>query len=263
MRLRRKRSRPLATTIPPTTPDAAPRAGPTLKVHVLGARKGESIVLELPDGRWGVIDCYARNVERPDSNPTVRFLRQANVERLEFVCLTHPHDDHFRGMSDLFVVFPVAQFWRFGSWSRQQLRELLFGVGVEAKRGGKDETRSADDLRRTLGLVRDRSRQRGLRFVSVTDCKMLLDGPVRDGPRITIRSVAPSSARAEAYQAAVLRHAIWERDLASAAVEPPRPRHNEISIALVVEFGAARLVLGGDVDCRLARNLGGLAASKC
>lgn len=31
----------------------------TLTVHVIGSGKGESIILQMPNGEWGVVDCYA------------------------------------------------------------------------------------------------------------------------------------------------------------------------------------------------------------
>ena len=87
---------------------------PTLEVHLLGGGKGESVVLKLPDGQWGVVDCYSGSVTNPDANPTTQFLRSRGVTTLLFVCLTHPHDDHFLGMVKLIEEFRPREFWRFG-----------------------------------------------------------------------------------------------------------------------------------------------------
>ncbi len=102
-----------------------------LSVHVLGAAKGESIVLQLPNGRWGVVDCYARSL-----NPTLMFLRESGVEKLEFLCLTHPHDDHYRGMSQILEEFPVAYFWHFGAPRAHDA--LQAARQLSAKGGHKD-----------------------------------------------------------------------------------------------------------------------------
>src|SRR4051812_30004220 len=125
---------------PPPTGNPVARKSGRLRIHVLGGGKGESIVLELPNGERGVVDCYARELRGPDANPTVQLLRSQGVNRLAFVCLTHPHDDHFRGLSHLFDTMPVAEFWRFGSWSREQLASLLVSLGADARRSiFKDE----------------------------------------------------------------------------------------------------------------------------
>jgi beta-lactamase superfamily II metal-dependent hydrolase len=64
-----------------------------LSIHVINSGVGESIVVELPNGNWGVIDCYASNLADPSSNHTLNFLRKQEVTSLEFLCLTHPHLD--------------------------------------------------------------------------------------------------------------------------------------------------------------------------
>ena len=93
---------------------------PRLAVHVLGAGKGESIVLQLSDGRWGVVDCFAPSSTNAETNPVLRFLRERDVRELEFLCLTHPHDDHYKGMSHLLEAFDVKYFWPVAGLSEKQ-----------------------------------------------------------------------------------------------------------------------------------------------
>ncbi len=40
---------------------------------------------------------------------TIGFLRSNGVKRLDIVIVTHPHDDHFGGMSEILKSFPVGQ----------------------------------------------------------------------------------------------------------------------------------------------------------
>ncbi|MFQ6043271.1 MAG: tetratricopeptide repeat protein [Candidatus Poribacteria bacterium] len=60
-----------------------------LTVHVLGEGIGESIILELPNGKWGIVDCYTRSIKDETANQTLNFLKQSNVQELEFLCLSH------------------------------------------------------------------------------------------------------------------------------------------------------------------------------
>lgn len=75
------------------------------EVYVLGSGRGESIVIRIKrEGTadvWGVIDCCADSNIDPEKNATLRFLRRLEVTRVEFVCLTHPHEDHCRGLHHL------------------------------------------------------------------------------------------------------------------------------------------------------------------
>ena len=84
-----------------------------LRVYVYGASEGESIALHLPNGAWGVVDSFASSSGDPATNPIHRLLRDKNVAEIEFLCITHPHADHFMGMSQLFRDFEVKQFWTF------------------------------------------------------------------------------------------------------------------------------------------------------
>src|SRR5437764_754157 len=84
-----------------------------VRIYVFGSTEGESIVLHLPNGKWGAVDSFAPSLNDPTTNPAYRLMRQKKVTELEFLCLTHPHDDHFRGMSQLLKGFSVRQFWTF------------------------------------------------------------------------------------------------------------------------------------------------------
>src|SRR3954452_15190803 len=127
---------------------------PTLSLHVFGSSKGESIVLELPGGKWGVIDCYAPSLEDEASNPTLRFLKDRHVDELEFLALTHPHDDHFRGMSQLLQAFPVRLFWRFSGLSGKHLEDLVTPLRLKAAATSwPDALEDATEFGRIFGLV--------------------------------------------------------------------------------------------------------------
>ncbi len=217
-----------------------------LQVHVLNAGYGESILLRTPDGRWGVVDCYTRQLEEPEANPTVRFLRDQGVDELAFVCLTHPHDDHFRGLHHLFECFTVNEFWRFGA---QNIGLLLGYLKLDALRWKKyregDRRRKRADLfRQTLEIARQRSgKVTRVSGVNLLDQATVLTG---DGPvPFDIRSIAPAGNAADRYDQALQDHVSEDFELRG---DLRYQRHNEISIALVVRFGESCIVLGGDVE---------------
>jgi hypothetical protein len=93
-----------------------------LGIHVIGVGFGESVVLELPNGRIGVIDCCAPRLkassreERLRANPTLRFLvNDLRATALAFLGFTHPHEDHGRGLSHLLEEFHgrIERIWVF------------------------------------------------------------------------------------------------------------------------------------------------------
>ncbi|GAB3879685.1 hypothetical protein GCM10028824_43550 [Hymenobacter segetis] len=63
--------------------------------------QGDSIILEWLDGsekRIGVIDCN----KKEDSNPVLKHLIDGGYDRIEFLILSHPHEDHYSGFIELF-----------------------------------------------------------------------------------------------------------------------------------------------------------------
>src|SRR5437899_163845 len=106
-----------------------------MEVHVTGGGIGESIVLRLPNGRWGVVDCYVPSLRDATSSSAFRLLKERGVTSLEFLCLTHPDADHFRGMSLFLETFAVGQFWIFAAKSPAELYQRIAAVGkIKAER---------------------------------------------------------------------------------------------------------------------------------
>ena len=71
-----------------------------LKLTFKNVEQGDSIILEWEDdgiSRIGLIDC--KNAFR--TNPTINFIKALNLTKIDFILLTHPHQDHFSGFSEL------------------------------------------------------------------------------------------------------------------------------------------------------------------
>jgi hypothetical protein len=77
-----------------------------LSIHVLNVGHGNSAIVEFDNGSekaFGVIDS---NLPSGTSEPRALVkLRELGAKRLSFVCLTHPHKDHFRGLFSIIKAF--------------------------------------------------------------------------------------------------------------------------------------------------------------
>lgn len=69
-----------------------------LHFFVLGPGLGESIVICTPGGKWLVIDSYHNS---RDGILAEFILNHYAVERIHSLVLTHPHQDHYRGLVEL------------------------------------------------------------------------------------------------------------------------------------------------------------------
>ena len=226
----------------PVEDDVVHTSSAALEMHVLGSSVGESIVLRLPDGAWGVVDCYTSRLNSPANNPTLQFLRANHVTKLAFLCLTHPHEDHFQGMSDLLAELDVERFWLFDDYRR--VMDVVDALQKSAEL--QPERFSADDLRRTLNFIEpgEQGRRVPLRFRVLATGANLYPDPVGASPSvISIEALAPDDEQKRQYYRTL---SAWIR--AGQFREPPRMKHNIISGALLIRYGGTRLVLGGDVE---------------
>ncbi len=220
----------------------------SLEMHVFGASQGESIVLKLPGGGWGVVDCYASSLSDPADNPALCFLSDRGVGELEFLCLTHPHDDHFRGMSQLLQRLRVHSFWRPSAMSQQRLKWILQLALVHARQSGYEKAREdADELERIFTLVNEQRRERGKPLIPkvATLGTQLYPIPVDRQAHFQIWAITPSGRQTEIYEEGLRRCFDDNRRIKDRL---PHARHNEISLALLIVFGRTRVILGGDAE---------------
>lgn len=70
-----------------------------LEIYFFNVGHGDSIIIKFPNGAWGVIDCH-RNYEKRNPN-VLKFLKEHLINNLSFICVTHPHSDHIRGLDIL------------------------------------------------------------------------------------------------------------------------------------------------------------------
>lgn len=69
----------------------------TYKLVFLDVGHGDSILLETPGNKVCIIDCNKYH----GRTPVVDYLKKHNIKNLEFICITHPHADHFLGMLEV------------------------------------------------------------------------------------------------------------------------------------------------------------------
>lgn len=69
-----------------------------LHFFVLGPGLGESIVVRTPAGHWIVVDSHSTV---SGGILPVHVLDRYGVEQIEILVLTHPDEDHYKGMADL------------------------------------------------------------------------------------------------------------------------------------------------------------------
>jgi beta-lactamase superfamily II metal-dependent hydrolase len=222
-----------------------------IEVHVFGAKIGESMVVRLPGGVWGVVDNYTPTLKSPESNPAVRLLRERGITRLDFLCLTHPHVDHYKGMSHLLEAYRPDRVWLFGSATHRPLYSRVAEVlkaAAESKNVGMDDSEHVDELVSILDRIQtdyaDSNRMPRLEVRRLQLEMPLLE--LNSTPPVRITALGASGGRALEYERTLVR--CFALDGKCLVDELPRVDHNMISGGLLIEYGESRIVLGGDID---------------
>ena len=118
----------------PVNPPAAAWTAPGLTAHFINVGQGDAIYLELPGGENALID---GGPSSSASGPLARFLSDRGVTRIDHVVLTHPHSDHFKGLSYVFSNLTVGSFYdtrmnNTGASTDEVIREKAAAQGVAA-----------------------------------------------------------------------------------------------------------------------------------
>lgn len=225
--------------------------GEPIEVHVFGAKIGESIAVRLPGGLWGVVDTYTPTINQPDTNPLIKFLTERMVRHLGFLCLTHPHDDHYRGMSYLLETYRPDRVWLFGSATHRQLYSKVASVlkaAAKSRHVDDGDSENTDELVRILDRIQNDWSDEN-RTPRLEVCRLQLKSPLLElpgKPPVFITALGASGGRAMKYENTLVR--CFTPNLECLAEELPRVNHNMISAGLLIEYGQARIVLGGDIE---------------
>ncbi len=76
-----------------------------LKVHFMDVGQGDSVFIELPDGRNMLVDAGTRGSE----SAIMDYLRGRGVKKVDFVVGTHPHEDHIGSLDAVIKDFEIGQ----------------------------------------------------------------------------------------------------------------------------------------------------------
>ena len=207
----------------------------TLSIKVFYVGAGDCIVLKLPDGAIGLVDSCVP--PWCDATPALDYLRKQGGA-LSFMCLTHPHLDHYGGMLQLVNdnSIDIAEFWHP---FHADLYEVVnykshvcqYGKSASISDMASYENRAAE-FPRLMNWARD--------LPPGKERSMVAGRVMRRVENLyEIVALAPSELATSLY-ARRIRWA-WEH---RASVQPKY--EDRVSAVLLIRFGDARIILGAD-----------------
>lgn len=96
-----------------------------LSVYYINVGQGDSEYIELPNGENVLID-GGPNSSTSQTNPLIAFLDLKGISKINHVILSHPHSDHYNGLSAVFDKYTVEKYYDsflLGSSNAQSFRE--------------------------------------------------------------------------------------------------------------------------------------------
>jgi len=209
-----------------------------LNIYILNVNKGESIVLhhekELKHS-FAVIDSYSVGQQTP---PALSKLQELGAERLSFVALTHPHADHYIGLSEIveFYQNKIDNFYSFplGLYNDESRLKKFASIYKEIYKNSDDEKVKRDtkafvqllvSVKNHIGLdnweelTGNNSPMYPVGFEDIEICSLL----------------PPPKVKGDFF------HKIDE-----GTYQPQTDKENDLSFALCVKYKGYEIILGGD-----------------
>jgi hypothetical protein len=213
-----------------------------IEIHIFGGAVGETILLHMPGNKWGVVDWYSRT--KPGPNDPAALLDQHGVRNIEFLCWTHPHIDHCKGMSEFLASREVREFWRFGTATKGDVLVARLHHARALHFGFAEDRKAATEIERILRLAKARRSPPVSKVEQrLVGRQLLYSDPGNGSPEVW--SVAPSGNAVADFEDALFAAFDANGTFIGSSYHP---RPNDVSAALVVVFGAVRVILGGDVE---------------
>ncbi len=213
-----------------------------LRFHILNVGQGDSIVIEYfgkNKSAFAVVDSNRVGDEEPRA---LTKLRSLGADALSFICLTHPHMDHYRGLSSILSAFEgkIDQFFWFpaGDYIGKNVKKLTRQYKEIADSQDNPEIHKA--LYEFVSIMMQTHKDKAISVMPE------LSGPyslvaAKDFDDVEIYSLMPFRKMKGAYLDRIRQSdpSIFESDA-----------ENEISVAILLCYKGVKVILGGDASAK-------------
>lgn len=213
----------------------------SLKLFFYGPSTGESIAIRLPDASWGLVDCYIP--PKVHGTGVLEFFAEQQVEELAFFCITHPHADHYLGAEKIFQRYAgkIKQIWQWDGFSGREMQaKLIAAAEVKAIQHDPEARKLARGFLDVI-MALDTARKEVAAYRRVAAPLTLLETPL-----YKISAIRPDNNLIADVEGKLQNMIVEDGNLVFD--EEEGSLLNSLSIVLLLEFGAAKVLLLGDAE---------------
>ena len=220
-----------------------------LEVSVFGPGVGECVVIHLGSGDWMVVDSCNRQHDRKPA--ALEYLRELGVDlalQVRLVLVTHWHDDHTRGVGELFRWCSSAELACSAALRSNELLTLHLGTSYDSGVAEFGELLKELEARRAQGMRREAC---GPKW-AIAD-RPLLDRPASAScPGYEVWALSPSDASVSLAMQEIAA-CLPPASVATRGPGPPKRRAvarrpNHAAVVLRVRVGQVEVLLGSDLE---------------
>ena len=227
-----------------------------LEICGFGPGYGESILLHLPYVGWGVIDSCEVKIDKQNFILPLQYLLETfennKLPELAFIILTHPHEDHYKGLDKIIFEYPgdIQRICRYNGVGIRELQEYL----IRNKIGHNEQLPGLIEVFRAFRIAKEKGIQE--RFLSeLTDVIEYKDIDVEGFGKtdVILKALSPSSGSAIKYTE-MLYNVIPKNGEPLKLVNDTA--HNLISVSLLLIIGDLQILFAGDLENYSSEDIG-------
>ena len=92
-----------------------------LRVHFLDVGQADSELIQFPNGQVALID----GGNRGDSEFLVDYIKKLNIQKIDYLIATHPHEDHIGGLPEVVKAFDIGKVYMPNKTANTKIFETL------------------------------------------------------------------------------------------------------------------------------------------
>ena len=213
-----------------------------VEVTIFGPGYGECVLVHFGSGKWGIVDSCLDDEKVPAAIAYLRSMGVAPETAVVSVCASHWHDDHVKGLCEIFRVCRNA---RLGLGSALRDSEFVAFLQMHEDQPVMKLDRGGTELLSCLRYVRDESRP----VKALQEDTVIIDfdgGALAHGCRVEMRALSPSGTHFTEFLQRM--GGFIECNLGQAKTRISEPSKNALSVAMLLTVGGQAVLLGADLE---------------